>query len=403
MRFAFSDGEKLGVYDGKEAKTFGSGYIARYRETVLQSAKNKAWKNRTDMMLADDYYFDSPEENVVAAVHGVALTAEENKIVYAFSVNGSSGIYTKILDDEQKTEAHIVSSNDVRFNSVCYSAEGEMLAAVQSDPVTSEIAVFSKSGDYKCVTGGDSLDENPSFGPDGKTVYFNSYGVGRDANNNFVEYAPSEIYKLDLSTLDVEPVLSDPKYSYLKPLCDGKGNLYYIKKPGTEKTEGNPFLEILLIPVRIVQAIAGFISAFVMCFAKKPLVSGQSGRTAVNGSAAKNGAPDAKKIFVNNSLLNVDRQLKKNKKQENYGFIPPSWKVMKRSEGGEETEIASGAADFCLVEENGKTAVVYTNGRHIFSVCEGEKKQKLADVDFCLKVGSLSARAEKTEDLFGLL
>lgn len=91
---------------------------------------------------------------------------------------------------------------------------------------------------------------------------------------------PSEVYRLNLSTLDVELVVSDPKFSYIKPLADPKGDIYCIKKPGSEKTGGNPIVEILMIPVRIVQAIAGFISAFVMCFSGKSLVSGQSGRSA---------------------------------------------------------------------------------------------------------------------------
>lgn len=251
--------------------------------------------------------------------------------------------------------------------------------------------------------GGDSLDENPSFDSAENCVLFNSYGVGRDANNNFIEYMPSEVYRLNLSTLDVELVVSDPKFSYIKPLADSKGDIYCIKKPGSEKTGGNPIVEILMIPVRIVQAIAGFISAFVMCFSGKSLVSGQSGRSALgDGSAAKKGG-DAKKVFINNNLLNVDKELKKNKKQEDYGFIPSSWKIVRLGKNGaSDTEIASGAADFCLVEEDGKTKFVYTNGKHIFSVEEGQKRQKLADTDFCLKVGGI-ARAHSDGKLFDLI
>ena len=203
------------------------------------------------------------------------------------------------MDDEIRTEAHIVSANDVEFMSVSYNSDGEMLAAVQVDSVTSRIALFPKgSGDYKCITGGDSLDENPSFDRSGSAVLFNSYGVGRDGNNNFIEYMPSEIYRLNLSTLDVEAIASDPKYSYIKPLSDADGNVYCIKKPNRERSGGNPLVEVLLIPVRIVQAIAGFISTFVMCFSGKSLVSG--GAVDSGGGAAKNGKRDAKKVFINN-------------------------------------------------------------------------------------------------------
>lgn len=407
MKFVFSDGEQLGVYKDGAVQKFESNYIVHYRETAVRSAKTKEWKTQGHAaeLMEEGYLFGGRgETSVTAAIHGVALTEDENRIVYAFSVNDSSGIYSKLLDDEIRTEAHIVSANDVEFMSVSYNSDGEMLAAVQVDSVTSRIALFPKgSGDYKCITGGDSLDENPSFDRSGSAVLFNSYGVGRDGNNNFIEYMPSEIYRLNLSTLDVEAIASDPKYSYIKPLSDADGNVYCIKKPNRERSGGNPLVEVLLIPVRIVQAIAGFISTFVMCFSGKSLVSG--GAVDSGGGAAKNGKRDAKKVFINNNLLNVDKELKKNKKQEDYGFIPSSWKLVKLARGGEEEkELASGVADFCLVEENGKKEFVYTNGKHIFSVEEGEKRKKLTDVDFCLKVGSMGdAKAADERNFFDFI
>lgn len=155
MKFVFSDGEKLGVYDDGKIQKFESTYITHYRETATKSAKNKGMENagHAAQMMSEGYYWNEREESVTAAIHGVALTEEDNKIVYAFSVNNSSGIYSKLLDDEIKTEAHIVSANDVEFMSVSYAGDGEMLAAVQMDSVTSRIALFPKnSGDYKCIT-----------------------------------------------------------------------------------------------------------------------------------------------------------------------------------------------------------------------------------------------------------
>lgn len=398
MKFAFADGEKIGIYADGKTERAESSYIAHYRETAIRDSKSKEWKTmgRTEQLLSEGFY-DGGEATVTAAVQGVSLSADGESLLYAFTVNDSSGIYSKRLDDETRTEAHIVSSNEVDFMSVACNGRGEMLATVQTDLYTSRIAVFQRnSGDYKCVTGGDSLDENPSFAADGKTLFFNSYGVGRDANNNFVEYMPSEIYRLDPDTLDVSPVLSDPKFSYIKPIEDGEGNLYCIRKPGRVKTGGNPLLEILLIPVRILQGIAGFISAFVRCFAGKNMVSG-GGRVAdTGGGAAKNGKPNAGKAFINNNLVNVDKEMKRNKKQADYGFIPMSWKLVRLArEGKEEAVLASGVADFCLAEEEGKSVLVYTNGRHIFSVREGERRKKLVDTEFCLKVGGVFDAGEE--------
>ena len=100
MKFAFSDGEKVGIYrDGKVEKR-DSAYITRYRETALRDAKRREWKTQghTAQLLSEGLY--TGEEEVVAAVHGVSLTEDENRILYAFTVNESSGIYCKYLDDE---------------------------------------------------------------------------------------------------------------------------------------------------------------------------------------------------------------------------------------------------------------------------------------------------------------
>lgn len=101
----------------------------------------------------EEGYLSAAGRNLgTAAIHGVALTEDENRIVYAFSVNDSSGIYSKLLDDEIRTEAHIVSANDVEFMSVSYNSDGEMLAAVQVDSVTSRIALFPKGAAITSVS-----------------------------------------------------------------------------------------------------------------------------------------------------------------------------------------------------------------------------------------------------------
>jgi len=220
---------------------------------------------------------------------------------------------------------------------------------------------------------------------------------------------PSEIYRLNVRTLEIQTLVSNEKISYIKPMTDSDGNLYCIRKPGAEKEKVNVFLEILLIPVRIVQAIVGFISAFVSCFAGKPLVS-SGGRAIQNGSAAKNGGADPKKVFVNNNLINVEKELNKNKKSEDSGFIPHSWKLVKftpdqNGEFGksEETELASGVVDYFIDETDGEKTFVYSNGKHIFAVKEKDgkvKREKLVDTDFCLKVGGLKKTNAPSLDNF---
>ena len=394
MRLTYTDGERLCYYVDGQKYTYESNYIKKYRETALNSAKNREWKKKSEQMI-DDFYFEE-DSGVYAEIHGVSLTEEENKIAYTFTVNQTSGIYYKYLDDETKTEAHVILSNEVDFISYCVNEDGEAVGSIRSGEYSANIAVFDKNnGNYKTLTDGGSLDENPFLDKDGNILY-DSYGVGRDAENQFVTYLPAEILKLNSRTMELETLVTDENFSFVKPMQDSDGNLYCIKKPGAERKRENVFLQILTIPIRIIEAIVGFISTFVTIFSGKPMVS-DGGSVKGDNSAAKNGKKDRRKIFVNNQIINAEEELKRNQKSEYGGFIPREWVLVKiepKGDGEYEIlqEIAQGVADYCIVEEEGKTKLVYTNGKYVFECFEEEKKwkrNKLFNADCCLKISGI--------------
>lgn len=394
MRFIFVDKEKIGVFEDGKTNFYESVYIQSYKENARRMQKSREWKKKSDILLEEGYYFGSEGEPIHAKIQDACLTAEENKIAYVCSVNDISRICYKYLDDKEKAEVHLISSNEVDFLSFTINTEGDIVGAIRTAEETADLALYSRDGgDYKLITSGDSLDENPFIDQDGK-ILFNSYGVGRDAYNEFVAYAPSEIFKYNLQTMDIQTILSDPKYSFVKPMTDKEGNLYCIRKPGAEKKRENIFLQILLIPVRIIEAIIGFFSVFVSVFAGKPMVSGS------NVGGAKQSKKDRREVFIHNQLVNVDKEIKRNKKSQDGGCIPKEWKLLKFApkkedfENGYELveELASGVADFCFAEENGEDVLLYTNGQKIFALSQkdGKKvKTKLVHTDFCLKVSAL--------------
>lgn len=405
MRFTFIDGEKLCIFQDGKVEKYESTFLTHYRETALQETKRKEWKKDSEYMMYDR--FMDGNTRVIARLCAISPTKEENKLVYTFTVNGTSGVYYKYTDDEKKTEAHYLTSNEDSFVNLVAYENGDMLGTVQNTPLTSNIALFSATdGEYKTVTGGDSKDENPIFAPN-REIYFNSYGVGRDMNNEFVCYAPSEILKLNLHTMDIETILSDPKYSYIKPMLDGKGNLYCIQKSGENEEKGNPLLSILLAPIRIMEAIIGFISTFVRIFTGKPLMEGK-GKTRSGGGAVK--MPSEEDFMIHNMRLNVEKEMKNNQKEEDGGFIPRTFKLVKIPKNPDEfisqripgmaVTLASGVADYTLAQENGETVLLYTNGKRIFAIYENGEKKKLCHTDFCVHIGALQSSQTET-DLFG--
>ena len=129
-----------------------------------------------------------------------------------------------------------------------------------------------------------------------------------------------------------------------------------------------------------------------LCFAQKPIVSGDSVK-----DMTKAGKSNPKKIWLGNTLVNIDKELRKNRKKDG-GFIPRNWVLVRleKNEGGSfnecaEYEIAKGVCDYILAEETeSKKTLVYTNGKGVFAVTDygkDGKKEKLFNTDFCLRVG----------------
>lgn len=387
-KFLFADGNDICVYDGGKISKYSSLFIENYKNNALNIERAKTWKHSGEgAQFRGDVR--PGEDNVVfeSTINGVFPTTDENEIIYSFEINQTSGIYKKRLDDEKATESHVISSVDYSFGSGCFDSRSNALViTLKRNFYNSDIALFDvSSGDYKTVTEGDTLDDEPFISPDdGNIVYFTSRGVGRDAKGAFGGFSNSSIFKLNLATVEVEEIKSDEKYSYFKPIMYDK-KLYAIRTPAKEKG-ANPLVEIALIPFRIIQAIANFVNVFVRAFTGKSLASG-------GNNPAKGRDYDSREEFIKGNLINVEKEMKKNRKKGgDFGFIPLSWQLIEVESG---TVLKSGVADYDILEDG---TFVFTNGKHIFSLKDGKTK-KLCDTENCLKVSCRHSSAVKA-DLF---
>ena len=406
MEFLFIDGEEICIYKDGEISEYKSGFIEKYKDATLRSIKTSEWrkKSRTEMLLNEYYPFDDEDEFKVK-INSAWLVNDKTEILYSFTVNETSGIYKKYLNEENETEAHVISSSELEFSSIYYYDYG-IVASVNKNQITSDIAVFSQDlSDYKFVTSGDSLDENPYLHTDGK-IYFNSYGVARDEVGNCLGYDNSEIYSLDIKTMEIKEIVNNRKYSLVKPVPYRNG-LLMIKKPTETEEKSNIFLDILMIPIRILQGIVGFISAFVTFFSGKPLVS--DGGSSNGYTRSKNLKTDEKRLFVLNNFLNVEKELKKNKRDRFPSFIPKSWKLILLKNLETEDNIIqqtylSGIADYCVLDENN---IIATNGKYVFLIKDEEKNYKvkaLFKTSCCLKVFPVPEKGKSfNEELFKFL
>lgn len=392
-KFVFTDGDKIGVFDGEKTALYESEYILRYREYSETRVKNDEWKYTGEgARFRGDYdTYRAKKETVRAYINSVQIEGE--KVVYAFTVNGSSGVYRKDVADEKAREEHILSSSDSEILTLHRGAENTYAVTVRGDGVTSHIGIlYGASSELKTLTDGDTRDQNAYFSAtERNTLMFDSAGVGRDADGNFSgKYAPAVICSLDLGTMEIKEIFGEKELSCTKPKQAADGTVYCIQRPNKEKRGGNPLLEIVLIPYRIVQAIVMFVQAFVTMFTGKSMTSGGS-------NPARGRETDSRKLFVDGNLIEAEKELKRNKrfKDKEYGFIPMSWKLVK-IENGKAVPIKSGVCDFDLCKDGG---LYCTNGKHIFYIKDG-KAVKVADADMCLSVSTASERNFSEDDLF---
>lgn len=389
-KLVFADGERIGVYDGERVRYFESESIARYRDYAGTRVKNDEWKYAGDgARFRGDYeLYRARTENVAATVNSVQF--DGNKVVYSFTVDGSSGVYRKDVTDEKAREEHIFSSADEEILSL--SRAGRQLAAtVRRNGATSSIALLNmETSELKTLTEGDSRDANPCVSPlDPDLIYFDSAGIGLTASGEFTgKYAPSAICAFRLSTEEITEAETAGKESLIKPKFAPNGDLYCIQRPNRERG-GNVFYDILLFPFRILKGIFGFLQAFVAVFGHTSLTSGTVG----GDNPTRERKDDARKIYVDGKLIEADREMKRNRRAKDgeHGFIPLSWQLVKISGGKRET-IARGICDYALADGG----VYCTDGTHIFFVKDG-KKTKIADTKRCLCVAAQSDAPDLSE------
>lgn len=274
-KIVFSDGDSIRVLDEGEEGTYASQYIADYRERMRRMVKNKEWKHsgmgavfRGDTM--SEVGMDS-ETRVDAYINSVHA-AGEDKVLYTFTVNQTSGVIEKTLSAKKDGERFILHTNDGELLSSDYNVtDGKFVAELRRGEISSDLVLLdTERGDYVSITDGDSRDENPSFSKKRPgVVLYDSLAAGRNARGEFVEYAPAAVYEYDLNTLDLKEIRASEKYSYIKPVEDENGDIYCIRKPAKERERHNPVVEILLIPYRLLMAIVNFIQIFVVFFTGK--------------------------------------------------------------------------------------------------------------------------------------
>ena len=384
-KFIFNDGMKIVKYDEGKTTEYSLDFFDRYIETSIRETEKDAWKHsgagaqfRGD---AIEHLRNSQANEIIRSEITSLQFLDENNINYSLFINDISAIYGKNLQSKQSSESHILHDNSLIIKGASQKNENIALT-ISKDALISHLAIFSKKdNDFIEVTAGDSCDEYPSYSEsDDGVILFSSKGVGRDYNGNFVENSPSSIFTYNVYAGEVEELFASENYSFIKPKQNKNGEIFAIRKPIKDKNNDNLFLNILLIPFRLVKAIYYMFESFTKAYTGK-------GFTEKSSNPAKNNEKNPKQIFIEGNLIYADKEYKLNKKHSGdfAGIIPRNYELVKFLKNGEIEVICKGviAYDF----DNDGNFIV-SNGKYILKT-DGKKTEKLTECKLATTISVL--------------
>ena len=296
--------------DDKPQEQITSSFAASLKEKLLKMRKRNEWKEKG----SSGTLFGSGElwgastydpSYMQVAITGVARGEGENVFYFVVQADDICGLFTYDLAESEEQRLH--HGTDLIIHTIdSANDEGEMVCSISRDEGLHNLALFQpkKGGGFREITEGDSLDTYPRWVPGRRQVVYQTAGIGRSRDGDWVETAPCEIARLDFDDGEVTTLFANQSHDFLLPQMDANGNLYCIRRP-YQPVRNHSFLnslkDVALFPVRLVQGIFGFLNFFTSTFSGKPLSSAGGPRAAT---------PNAKRLILYGNLVDAEKVAK---------------------------------------------------------------------------------------------
>lgn len=394
MKFNYIAAGKLYTYTDGKSSEVSSRVLDSYLKKVRDAAERNEWKYTGEgAAFRGAYQPGMDAESRVASVSSHIFCADtySDEIIYSLGIDRSSGIYSRREDSD--TDGIVISSGDTAYRD--FDIEDGRMVLTSAFAGESHIGVLDiGSTSCRVYTEGHTWDSQPIWSATEKDkIYFCCSGLPLDDSEDkkiepVMDYSqmvtlmlsaantpdrrgPTSICLLDINRGDMDELLCDDRYDYTHPQSTRDGALYYIRKPyKQEKSGGNSLgclLDALLIPVRLIGALFGYLNVFSAKY---------SGKTLTKSAGTKQ--RDEGKMIIDGNLINAEAELRANKSRgdANPGIIPHAWELHRLGADGNDTLIKRGVAAF-RVYQNGD--ILVSNGSAILRIGADGKEEKLVD------------------------
>jgi hypothetical protein len=366
MRLAWLARNQLVVKEGNESpRPIESQFAENARRKSAESAQRNAWKTQnTGALFMGMGARDAGQLSVEVPAHLTGLTSQPSgELVYSLELRDVSGVFEVSRDGKDEKRLYHGTMGGLR--DLARHPQASITAGVTSNvrAGTSHVCLVGLDGEGVTVlTEGDAVERHPRWVPGmPRALVYESAGVGRTPDGLFAGLGPSSIVQLDAKTGALETLAEAPGFDLCQPRIGEDGALYFVKRPWLG--EGKPpslidfLLGVLLIPVRLLQAIAGFFNFFSVRYSGKPLLGGRNARAT---------EADVRRMMLWGNMAAAQQEALAQVTAEDLKAIraPSDWMLVRRPKGGSEEVIAKAVAAWDLRADG---TVLFTDGVDICS------------------------------------
>ena len=296
---------------------------------------------------------------------------DDDTLYYVLAVGETRGLFRRHLAEDR--EVRLFHRTNWECQGFAYNAaDKRLVVASRNADGSAHIEVYDDEGTRRgAITDGDCVDASPSLVPGRtKTIVYQSSGVARHPQSGqLMAVAHACVHMLDYGSGQLETLLDDPRHDFVAPHMDAQGRLYAIRRPAEKpqrERAGTALKDTLLMPIRLLKAVFGYLNFFSMVYGKEPLRSAGGPRTPALDQ-------DLGRLWLHGRMI----ELSKVKSDPQYGgnLVPRNWELIRVASAAATPEVlAQHVAGYDLRADG---HVVFTNGYDILEL-RGDERRTLA-------------------------